>query len=90
MQAGPNLTDSGSPPPKNLRSLSANSMSEKASWAAFTPFNDIFDGGQNRHDPLQMPKVKVTAGMTRFAELKINLQVNYFGKMMKLIEIRTI
>jgi hypothetical protein len=66
-QADPNLTVSSLPATKNLRLLTTHSVAEKASWAAVTPFDGIFDGGQNEHDLLQMPMVKVTAGVKRFA-----------------------
>jgi hypothetical protein len=66
-QVDPNLNLSSLPATKNLRLLTANSVAEKASWAAVTPFDGIFDGGQNKHDLLQMPMVKVTAGVKRFA-----------------------
>lgn len=54
-------------PTNNIRLVTANTVTEKASWAAVTPFDGIFDGGKNKHDLLQMPMVKVTAGVKRFA-----------------------
>ncbi len=50
----------------NIRLVTANSVTEKASWAAVTPFDGIFDGGKNKRDLLQMPMVMVTAGVKRF------------------------
>ncbi len=67
-QVDPNLNPSALPgPTNNLRLVAANSVTEKASWAAVIPFDGIFDGGKNKHDLLQMPMVKVTAGVKRFA-----------------------
>jgi hypothetical protein len=53
-------------PTKNIRLLIANSVSEQASWAAVTPFSGVFDQSVTRNDLLQMPMVRVTAGVKRF------------------------
>jgi hypothetical protein len=67
-QVDPNLNPGALPgPTNNIRLVTANSVTEKASWASVTPFDGIFDGGKNQHDLLQMPMVKVTAGVKRFA-----------------------
>lgn len=67
-QVDPSLNPGALPgPTNNIRLVTANTVTEKASWAAVTPFDGIFDGGKNKHDLLQMPMVKVTAGVKRFA-----------------------
>lgn len=75
-------------PTANIRAVVANSVTEKASWAAVTPFDGVFDRGHTLHDLVRLPMVRVTAGVKRFAGTDFTADVLPMPDGLQLITLR--